>query len=240
MNKDLHLSSLQYAWLGTLFYIACTYNSSPLHINNTESAHATLHHTDILFQFMTIGWKQFPPHIWAACVVMLWGFIATVQAASFNWAGLMTCRFFLGVAEASFGPGVPLYLTYFYPRDKVGFRHGVFISGSALANVYGSILAYGITQIKGSLAPWKILFLIEGLPTCIIAVFVFFFLPDSIEKAKFLSPREKEVATRMVARNQTVDTGDKKTGLNVTELLQAFKDPKSELNKRNPFPKKTT
>lgn len=47
----------------------------------------------------------------------------------------MTCRFFLGVAEAAFGPGVPLYLSFFYPREKVGFRHGVFISGAAMANV---------------------------------------------------------------------------------------------------------
>jgi len=63
-----------------------------------------------------------------------------------------------------FGPGVPLYLSFFYPREKVGFRQGVFVSGAALANAYGSALAYGITQIKGTLAPWKILFLIEGLP----------------------------------------------------------------------------
>lgn len=66
----------------------------------------------------------------------------------------MSLRFLLGIAEgktsssshtipvnrieAMFGPGVPLYLTFFYPREKVGFRHGVFISGSAAANAYGS------------------------------------------------------------------------------------------------------
>src|ERR1700761_6882323 len=59
-----------------------------------------------------------------------------------------------------FGPGMPLYLTYFYSKQKVGFRHGIFISGAAAANAYGSALAYGISQIKGSLAPWKILFII--------------------------------------------------------------------------------
>ena len=44
----------------------------------------------------------------------------------------MACRFFLGIAEAAYGPGVPLYLTYFYPRDKVAARHGVFIAAAAL------------------------------------------------------------------------------------------------------------
>ena len=48
-----------------------------------------------------------------------------------------------GIGEAMFGPGVPLYLSFFYPRDKIGFRQGVFISGAAMANAYGGALAYG-------------------------------------------------------------------------------------------------
>ena len=140
----------------------------------------------------------------------------------------MACRFFLGVAESMFGPGVPLYLSYFYPRDKVGFRHGVFIAGSAMANAYGGALAYGITQIRGSVAPWKILFIIEGAPTCCLAIFAWFFLPDSIHAAKFLTAREKEVATRMVARNQSVDEGGQKQGIRLAEFVEGFKDPKSK------------
>lgn len=109
MEDDIDLSGFRYNWLGTIFYIAY-----------------------ILSQWLLMGWKQFPPHIWCASVVFLWGFIASVQAAVFNWGGLLACRFFLGVAEAAYGPGVPLYLTYFYPREKVGFRHGVFIAGAAM------------------------------------------------------------------------------------------------------------
>ena len=59
-----------------------------------------------------------------------------------------------------------------------------------------------------------------------MAVIAWFFLPDSITKAKFLNEHEKEVCTRMVARNQIADEG-KKTGVKLDELLQAFKDPKS-------------
>lgn len=50
-----------------------------------------------------MGWKQFKPHQWCAFVVLMWGFIASVQAAAFNFGGLMTCRFFLAIAEAAFG-----------------------------------------------------------------------------------------------------------------------------------------
>lgn len=205
MKKDIDLSGNRYNFLGTLFYIAY-----------------------ILFQWTLIGWKHFKPHNFCAVVVLFWGFVASVQAAAFNYKGLLVCRFFLGIAEAMYGPGVPLYLSFFYPREKIGFRHGVFISGAAMANVYGSVLAYGIAQIKGALAPWRILFLIEGLPTCAVALLAWWFLPDSIREAPFLSEREKAVALHFTARNQRVDVG-KEHGVRFSEMFEAFKDPKSFL-----------
>ncbi|KAK4620016.1 MFS transporter prlL [Fulvia fulva] len=205
MEDDIDLSGNRYQLLGTIFYIAY-----------------------ILSQWTLIGWKQFKPHNYCAAVTLFWGFVATIQAAAFNWESLMVCRFFLGVAEAMFGPGVPLYLTYFYPRELVGFRHGVFISGAAMANAYGGALAYGISQIKGSLAPWKILFLIEGLPTCAFAAVAWWFLPDSISSAPFLNEREKQVALHFVARNQRLDVG-KERGVRFREMMEVFKDPKSFL-----------
>jgi MFS family permease len=127
---------------------------------------------------------------------------------------------------AMFGPGVPLYLSFFYPREKVGFRHGVFLSGAAMANAYGGALAYGVSQIKGSVAPWRLLFIIEGVPTCLFAVPCLFLIPDSIMKAKFLSDREKEVALHMTARNQRVDV-EKQEGVRVREWWEGIRDPKS-------------
>ena len=183
---------------------------------------------DILFQWTTTGWKHLKAHQWATFCVFFWGFVATIQATTTSWNGMMTCRFFLGIAESMFGPGVPLYLSYFYPRERIGFRHGVFIAGSAMANVYGGVLAYGITQIRGSVAPWKILFIIEGAPTCCLAIFAWFFLPDSIMAARFLTQREKDIATHMVARQQVVEEGANKQGLKLGEFVEGLKDPKSK------------
>lgn len=111
MTNDINLGGNLYNWLGTIFYIAY-----------------------ICSQWLSMGWKQFKPHQWAAFCVCFWGVIASVQAATTSWGGLMTCRFFLGISEAMFGPGVPLYLSFFYPREKVGFRQGVFISGAAMVS----------------------------------------------------------------------------------------------------------
>lgn len=35
----------------------------------------------------------------------------------------MACRFFLGISEAGFGPGIPYLLSFFYLRHEVGYVH---------------------------------------------------------------------------------------------------------------------
>ncbi|KAJ4061127.1 hypothetical protein NW756_001117 [Fusarium oxysporum] len=122
--------------------------------------------------------------------------------------------------------GVPLYLSFFYPRDKVGFRQGIFLSGSALANAYGGVLGYAILGIRGSVAPWRCLFLIEGLPVWIVAILAWFYLPDDLLSAKFPTDREKEVASQCVGRGQTVDSQGA-GGVSWAEWRSAFLDWRS-------------
>lgn len=170
LAKDINLTGRRYDWLATVFYIAY-----------------------ILSQWTTIGWKAFPPHKWVAVVVFLWGLVSTMQSTVFNWGDLMACRVLLGIVEACYGPGVPLYLSYFYPREKLGFRTGIFLSGSALANAYSGALAYGITQEKSHVAPWRILFIVEGVPTCLLAILAWFWFPDKPGDAWFLTERQREI-----------------------------------------------
>jgi hypothetical protein len=37
----------------------------------------------------------------------------------------MAARFFMVVAEAGFGPGLPCLLSFFYMRQELGFRCGI-------------------------------------------------------------------------------------------------------------------
>ena len=55
-------------------------------------------------------------------------------------------------------------------------------------------LAYGITSGHAGIANWRLLFLVEGIPTILLAPVVFFFLPDSPDKARFLTEDEKLIA----------------------------------------------
>lgn len=106
----------------------------------------------------------------------------------------MVLRFLMGVAEIAFGPGVPFLLSFFYLRDELGLRCGMFLSAAPLANTFSGALAYGITSGHPSFAKWRVLFLVEGLPTVAMAFVTWFFLPDSPEKARFLTEEEKAVA----------------------------------------------
>lgn len=82
------------------------------------------------------------------------------SGAAKNMAELIVTRCFLGIFEAAFGAGAPYFLSLLYKRRELGFRMSLLLGMSPLANTFASSLAYGITHIKGSLAPWRLLFLI--------------------------------------------------------------------------------
>jgi MFS family permease len=113
---------------------------------------------------------------------------------------MMTCRFFMAMAEAGYGPGLPYLLSFFYMRHELGLRCGIFLSAAPFATCFAGALAYGITSGHSSLTNWKLLFLVEGLPSIVLAFIAWFFLPDSPEKARFLDTSEKEVGGGCVGR----------------------------------------
>lgn len=126
--------------------------------------------------------------------------------------------------RSAFSPGVPLYLSFFYSRREIGFRQGLFLGGAPLASCYAGALAYGISQIKTTSIPvYKVIFLIEGAPAVLMAGAAFFFLPDKPSKAKFLTPRQQEIARLRVSRDG--DTG-REGGLKMQGVKDALKDPK--------------
>lgn len=89
-----------------------------------------------------------------------WGAAAMCSGAVNNFAQLLACRCLLGIFEAVFGCGAPYFLSLFYQRRELGFRLSLLLGMSPVANCFASALAYGITHIKGSLEPWRYLFII--------------------------------------------------------------------------------
>ncbi|KAI1480366.1 MFS general substrate transporter [Daldinia eschscholtzii] len=206
MAKDLDLTGNRYQWLLNIFYIAY-----------------------VVFEFGVLMWKIFPPHLVGTVVVFGWGLIATVQAGVHNWSGEMALRFFLGAFEACYGPGIIYLLSFFYLRHEIGFRCGIFASAAPLASTFAGALAYGITSGHSHLANWRLLFLVEGLPTILMTGFAFFFIPDSAEKARFLTTEEKNIVKSRAMRQVGTDANARIGGFKLTDVLPVFMDLKAWL-----------
>lgn len=136
----------------------------------------------------------------------------------------MALRFLLGASEAAFGPGIPYLLSFFYLRRELGSRCGIFLSAAPLASTFAGALAYGITSGHASIANWRLLFLVEGLPTICLGPIAWFFLPDSPAKARFLDAEEKEVGAERGVRQ--AGAADRIGGVNFGDILETIKDPK--------------
>ncbi len=142
---------------------------------------------------------------------------------------MMVCRTFLAIAEAGYGPGIPYLLSFFYMRNEIGLRCGIFLSAAPLATCFSGALAYGITSGHSALANWRLLFLVEGLPTICLAFVAFFFLPDSPEKARFLNADEKEVGKARAIRQVGMEGVSRVGSVSLSDVGAALLDVKNWL-----------
>ena len=183
-----------------------------------------------------------PPHIYISICILSWGIIASVQAVATSFGFLLFLRALLGISEAAFGPGVPFYLSFFFRRNELAFRTGLFISASPLSASFAGALAWLITKVgeHGPLSPWRLLFLIEGFPSVLVAVWAWDFVPDGPGVAKWLSPRQREVAVMRLRSEKEGEeeelsgekygsTGQKRRGIDLRQVYRTLKDPKCYL-----------
>lgn len=54
--------------------------------------------------------KKLRPSIFIPAIMVAWGIVMVCMGLTHNFAGMVTARFFLGVAEAGLFPGVNFYL----------------------------------------------------------------------------------------------------------------------------------
>ena len=139
--------------------------------------------------------------LWIARVMVTWAAISAGMMFVTTPTMFYVMRFLLGVAEAGLFPGVILYLTYWYPASRRGGVIGMFMTGIPIAGLIGGPLSGWIMQsLSGvyGLAGWQWMFLIEALPSFVMAFCVLVFLDDGIAKAKWLTAEEKSLLTRNI------------------------------------------
>ncbi|KAF4555467.1 MFS-type transporter-like protein 69 [Elsinoe fawcettii] len=189
LGKDLGLGDGEFTWLLRGFYV-----------------------TYIAFEWMTLLYKVLPAHGYIAACVAAWGVVASCQALATGFGGLLVCRLLLGTAEAAFGPGVPFYMSFFYRREELAYRVGWFISAAPLASCVAGLLAWGILKVgeEGPVQGWRLLFLVEGFPSVIVAVWCWYWVPDGPGKARWLGKRERRVAVWRLEKEAGEEDGGAK------------------------------
>ena len=177
---------------------------------------------------MTLLYRVLPAHVYISLCVAGWGLVASLQSVASSFETMLVLRALLGIAEAAFGPGVPFYLSFFYKREELAFRTGLFISAAPLATSFASSLAWLITKLGegGPIAAWRLLFLVEGFPSIVVAIVAWYHIPDSPETASFLTRRGRHVARLRLKTEGRATEISHDHGLKWREIVEALLDPK--------------
>ncbi|KAI0071576.1 MFS general substrate transporter [Panus rudis PR-1116 ss-1] len=155
----------------------------------------------------TIASKLVPLPLWMGLSAVLWGLSSTLMATGFNFPGMIVARIFLGAFESCFSPGIPLYLSLFYTKHELGTRMAAYFSFASLAGAFGGLIAFGVQHIQSSISNWRLLFIIEGVPTVVLGFWVIFLLPDRPETTRFLSEQERVIQKDRMCRGVRADVG---------------------------------
>lgn len=143
----------------------------------------------ILFQLPSnLLLSRFGARRWIAGLTVVWGTIAAAMMLVHSPPGFYTLRFLLGVVEAGFFPGMILYLTYWFPVAMRARAVARFMTAIPVAQIVGGPLSGWLLERDGlgGLAGWQWLFLLEGVPSIVLGVATWFYLPDGPAAARWL------------------------------------------------------
>jgi MFS family permease len=113
-----------------------------------------------------------------------------------------------------------------YKRLEAQRRFSFFVNAATFAGAFGGLLATGIGHMDGvrGYHAWRYIFILEGLVTCILAVVVFFAVPDFPETARWLSESERAFVVRRLAQDQ--GRSDAEERITLASVLETLKDKK--------------
>lgn len=90
----------------------------------------------------------------------------------------------------------------FYTKKEYALRIGYLFVSAAIAGSLGGLLAYGIGHMDGvaGLRGWRWIIIIEGIPTFILGIAVWFWLADDPDSAHYLTIAERELIDARMRR----------------------------------------
>ena len=142
---------------------------------------------------------------WLARIMITWGIASAGCMFVEGPISLIIMRMLVGIAEAGFAPGLVLFITYWYPQYRRAGVQTIPMIGQPIAGMISALIGGFILQnLAGvwGLAGWRWLFLLEGLPSILLGIMMYFYIADKPKDAKFLSDEEKHTLIAALERDE--------------------------------------
>ncbi len=144
---------------------------------------------------------RFGARLWIARIMFSWGIVSGLFAfigpislmtgLSNEWV-FYILRFVLGAAEAGFFPGIIFYLTLWFPSVYRARVVALFMLAIPFSSIVGAPVSGALLNLSGGgFEGWQWLFIIEAIPSLLMAVGVVFYLTDRPAQATWLSEDER-------------------------------------------------
>ncbi|HVE06302.1 MAG TPA: MFS transporter [Paraburkholderia sp.] len=134
------------------------------------------------------------PRRWIARIAVSWGVLSTAMMFVRGEWSFYVLRVLLGIAEAGLFPALMYMVTlWFAPKDRA-VAVGWIYTAPSLALIVGSPLGAALMQLGGigGLRGWQWMFLLEGVPTVVAGIVLYFKLPDRPSSVKWLTPQQAQ------------------------------------------------
>ncbi|EEY18165.1 cysteine transporter [Verticillium alfalfae VaMs.102] len=199
--EETGIRQTEYNNLNTMFYVGT---------GRTLSSQA---HTPWLIDELGYLVFQWPGHYlmqrlpfgkYVATTVFCWSVIIFLHCVATRYAGLVVMRLALGAAEAVIVPAMEITIGMFFNRHEQSFLQPVLWITCQAAPMVTGFISYGLLWATGPVLPWKLLYIVTGGLTLLLAVWVWIHYPMRRIKKRWLTLEEKvQVIRRVHAAQQS-------------------------------------
>lgn len=155
--------------------------------------------------------------------VILWGITLCCTAAAQNFAGATAVRTLLGMFEAVITPALIMITAQWYTKKQATPRTGIWYCGLGVGQMVGGLISFAAQHgsVTSHFEGWRIMFVCVGAFNLLVGLVVFFWMPSSIQDAKFLDAEEKVILWNALSEDQG---GNGKKVFSKKGAIDALKD----------------
>ncbi|MBI5801377.1 MAG: MFS transporter [Verrucomicrobia bacterium] len=173
---------------------------------------------------------------WISRIMVSWGIMAALTALVKTPEQFYGVRFFLGLAEAGFFPGIIVYLTHWFPSRDRAKALSCFLVATPFAQIMSpkisnALLKIGTDEVVNGvtvhhpefmgLEGWQCVYIFWGIPAVVLGVVVLFAMTDRPSEARWLTTDERDALEAELERERAA----RSQGRRMT-VLEALRHPK--------------